>query len=90
MNTPVETETLEHLAHEDSLENPNGELHEVLLALPIEERELLIMLYAENLTQAQCAEHFGISVPGIKKRRERLLKKLKEQLTVQREMEIEA
>ena len=89
VNTPVETETLEHLSHEDSLDDPNSELHEVLIALPLEERTLLIMLYAENKTQAECAAHFGISVPGIKKRRERLLKKLRQQLTTQRELEIE-
>lgn len=84
VNTSVETDTLEHLSQEDFIDDTNSNLHEAITALPKEERELLIKLYVENKTQVQCATYFGISVPGIKKRRERLLKKLKEQLTKSR------
>ena len=84
VNTSVETDTLEHLSQEDFVDDTNSDLHEAIIALPTEDRELLIKLYVENKTQGECATHFGISVPGIKKRRERLLKKLKEQLTKSR------
>jgi len=81
VNTSVETETLEHLAQCDFAKDPNSQLHEALTALTKEDRELLIKLYVENKTQAECATHFGLSVPGIKKRRERILKRLKGKLT---------
>lgn len=87
VNTSVETETLENLAQNDFMEDPNNELHEIINALPSKERELLIKLYVENKTQAECATHFSISVPGIKKRREKLLKKLKDQLTAKQSIE---
>ncbi|WP_313237971.1 sigma-70 family RNA polymerase sigma factor [Sporosarcina ureae] len=88
VNTSVETETLENLTQNDFAEDPNSELHEILTALSTNERELLIKLYVENKTQAECATHFGISISGVKKRREKLLKKLKDQLTANRNVEI--
>ncbi|PIC65930.1 RNA polymerase subunit sigma-70 [Sporosarcina sp. P21c] len=88
VNTSVESETLEHLTQNNFTEDPNNELHEIITALQTNERELLINLYVENKTQAECATHFGISVSGIKKRREKLLMKLKDQLTTKRNLEI--
>lgn len=41
------------------------------------ERQLIHWLFIEGLTQAECAEKAGISVAGIKKRRERMLVKLR-------------
>lgn len=41
------------------------------------ERKLIQWLFIEGLTQSECAEKAGISVPGIKKRRERMLAKLR-------------
>ena len=45
-----------------------------------EERRLLYWLFVERCTQAECARRAGISVVGIKKRRQRLLQKLREVL----------
>ncbi|PID21878.1 RNA polymerase subunit sigma-24 [Sporosarcina sp. P3] len=87
VNTSVETETLENLTQHDFIEDPNNELHEILTALPANERELLVKLYVENKSQAECATHFGISISGIKKRRAKLLMKLKDQLTAKRNVE---
>lgn len=42
-----------------------------------EEKRLLNWLYMERLPQAECAQKIGISVAGVKKRRERLLEKLR-------------
>ncbi|MFS0689398.1 sigma factor-like helix-turn-helix DNA-binding protein [Sporosarcina sp. 179-K 8C2 HS] len=43
-----------------------------------DEKKLLQWLFIERLTQAECARKLGISVSGVKKRRERLLKKMRE------------
>ncbi|PIC81613.1 RNA polymerase subunit sigma-70 [Sporosarcina sp. P18a] len=88
VNTSVETETLEHLTQNHFTEDPDNELHDIITALPTSERELLIHLYVENKTQAECATHFSITVSGIKKRREKLLKKLKDQLTTKRNIDV--
>lgn len=41
------------------------------------ERMLVQWLFVEGLTQVECAEKAGISVAGVKKRRERLIAKLR-------------
>lgn len=79
-----------HMAAEDDLlefvgTNPlaevnYGPLEDILTELSIQERELLVLLYENRISQAACAAHFGISIAGIKKRKERLLQKLKRQL----------
>lgn len=48
--------------------------------LTTSERQLIQWIFVEGLTQAECAAQAGISVPGIKKRRERMLVKLRELL----------
>lgn len=48
--------------------------------LSASERQLIQWIFIEGLTQAECAAKAGISVPGIKKRRERMLVKLRELL----------
>ncbi|ARD49073.1 hypothetical protein SporoP37_13265 [Sporosarcina sp. P37] len=88
VNTPVESSTIEQMEQIDCSADPNSELHEILTDLPLEERQLLFMLYVDNKTQAECASFFGLSVPGVKKRRERLMKKLRQQLTDNRSLEI--
>ena len=45
--------------------------------LSVSERQLIQWVFVEGLTLAECASKAGISVPGIKKRRERMLIKLK-------------
>lgn len=44
------------------------------------EQELIHWLFIEGLTQAECATRATITTAGIKKRRERILKKLKMEL----------
>lgn len=43
------------------------------------EKQLIQWLFIEGYTQKECAEKAGISVAGIKKRRERLLAKLRKE-----------
>lgn len=52
-------------------------LSEAVDQLTDEEKQLLNWLYMERYTQAQCAQKIGISVAGVKKRRQRLLEKLR-------------
>lgn len=66
-------------AEVEELENErNGSLYEAVRELTEDEFKLLQWLFVERFTRAECAERFGISVPAVKKRRERLLKKLRE------------
>ena len=44
------------------------------------EKQLLQWLFIEGLSQKECARHANISIAGVKKRRERLLVKLRENL----------
>ena len=67
------------------IENPiseawSDELDRAFEILTMEERQLIQWLFVERRTQVECAEKAGISKAGIKKRRERILKKLKESL----------
>ncbi|HJF32922.1 MAG TPA: sigma-70 family RNA polymerase sigma factor [Sporosarcina psychrophila] len=54
----------------------NG-LAEALDILPPAERELIHWLFIEGFTLSECAERIGITVAGIKKRRQRILAKLR-------------
>ena len=58
---------------------PNG-LAEALANLSPTEQELVQWLFIEGFTLAECAERVGITVAGIKKRRERLLVKLRSEV----------
>jgi RNA polymerase sigma factor (sigma-70 family) len=49
--------------------------------LTLAERQLVQQLFIEGFTLAEYAESVGISVPGVKKRRERMLVKLRSDLT---------
>lgn len=53
-------------------------LHHAVHQLTDEERMLLQWLFIDRCTQAECAKRIGISVPGVKKRRQRLLARLRE------------
>ncbi|MGG0670241.1 sigma-70 family RNA polymerase sigma factor [Lederbergia citrisecunda] len=79
---PAEDEMLTLWIGADDTEwdGSNDRLHHAISWLTNGEKELLQWLFIEGLTQADCAKRAGISVPGIKKRRERLLKKLREML----------
>lgn len=69
----IETDDDEGCGTKNHLEYAIDELDE-------EERRLLYWLFVERCTQAECARRAGISVVGIKKRRQRLLQKLREVL----------
>ncbi|MDI2587683.1 sigma-70 family RNA polymerase sigma factor [Psychrobacillus sp. NEAU-3TGS] len=59
----------------------NEELGIALENLTENERELLLWIFVEGISLQQAATRAGITIPGIKKRRERLLLKLREKLT---------
>lgn len=80
VHMPAEDDLLEIVAPDASSKIESEGLEELLSSLTVEERELMILLYSDRVSQAVCAEHFGISVAGVKKRRERLLEKLRKQL----------
>ncbi len=50
---------------------------EALLTLKQHEQELIQMLFMEGYSLSECAVHFGISIAGIKKRRERIIKEIR-------------
>nr|WP_255723441.1 sigma-70 family RNA polymerase sigma factor [Sporosarcina sp. ACRSL] len=64
-------------AEDDGEECGNDRLHQALEQLTDEERKLLKWLFVERCTLAECARRIGISVAGVKKRRERLLRKMR-------------
>lgn len=80
--TAVEGDTLEVLIGDRTgvavPDDPRKELlRDAVSLLNPEERLLLRRLFEERLQQAEIARMDGISVPGVKKRRERLLHKLR-------------
>lgn len=76
--TVVENESFEGLA--DS--RFTDELPEWLDQVPLteEERQLLLALFVEGRNLSELAAHHQLSLAGMKKRRERLLKKVRNQL----------
>jgi len=59
----------------------NDYLVNALDALTVVERQLVQRLFFEGYTLLECAEQYGITVAGVKKRRERMLAKLRNELT---------
>lgn len=49
-------------------------------SLQSRERELLMWIFVEGISLQQAANRAGITIPGIKKRRERMLVKLRERI----------
>lgn len=79
----AEDEVLEFL---NEVEGPVAEIwsdrtEAALEHLTESERDLIQWFFVEGLSQTECAEKAGISVAGIKKRRERMLVKLRDALT---------
>lgn len=62
-------------------------LRKAFASLPEDDRLLLFRLFAERMPYTECARLAGISVPGIKKRRERILGRLRKQITAMLESE---
>ncbi|VDG99145.1 RNA polymerase factor sigma-70 [Lysinibacillus sphaericus] len=81
VHMPAEDDLLEYVGIDPRHERDYGGLEDVLSELTLQERELLILLFVDRCSQAACATHFGISVPGVKKRKERLLVKMRHRLT---------
>lgn len=81
VHLPAEDDLLEFVGNDPQSEREYRGLEDLLAELTFQERELLILLFVDRFSQAACATHFGISVPGVKKRKERLLLKLRSRLT---------
>lgn len=79
---PTEDEILiREIGGEEVEENESiALLPHALADLTKEERQLLQWLFFDKCTQAECAKRIGISVAGVKKRRERILKKVRKRL----------
>lgn len=58
----------------------NNWLLEVIGQLDPREKAFIQWTYVEQCSLAECAERAGISVAGVKKRRERMMKKLREMM----------
>lgn len=80
VHIPAEDDILELVGADPQGEETLEGLEDLLAELTPDERELMILLYADRVSQSVCATHFGISVAGVKKRRERLLGKLRGRL----------
>lgn len=52
-------------------------LHDAIEQLDIGEKAFIQWSFLEGCSLSECADRFGISVSGVKKRREKMLKKLK-------------
>ncbi|MCW1928808.1 sigma-70 family RNA polymerase sigma factor [Bhargavaea beijingensis] len=79
-----------HQAMEEHLEVSDDRLpllRKSLASLTEDDRLLLFRLFAERMPYTECARLAGISVPGIKKRRERILVRLRKQITAMAEEE---
>lgn len=78
---PVEDDKLAFLL-EQSLETSflREDVEVAIESLKPSERELLMWIFVEGISLQQAATRVGITIPGIKKRRERILAKLRERL----------
>ena len=56
------------------------DLEVAIESLQSHERELLMWIFVEGISLQQAATRVGITIPGIKKRRERILGKLRERI----------
>lgn len=74
----IEEEQMSNLLEHDKLPIvENEQLSNTLKQLSDDERELLCSLFIEEISLKQAATRYGITVSGIKKRRERLLCKMR-------------
>ncbi|MFF2753480.1 sigma-70 family RNA polymerase sigma factor [Psychrobacillus sp. NPDC058041] len=78
---PVEEDTLTVLVEQTLVKNiDNEDLAVALEKLTKNERDLIIWIFVEGISLQQAATRAGITIPGIKKRRERMLIKLRENM----------
>ena len=78
---PVEEETLTVLVEQTLVKSiENEDLAVALEKLSENERDLILWIFIEGISLQQAATRAGITIPGIKKRRERMLIKLRENM----------
>lgn len=78
---PVEEDTLTVLVEETLVKSiENEDLVVALEKLTKNDRDLIIWIFVEGISLQQAATRAGITIPGIKKRRERMLIKLRENM----------
>lgn len=78
---PVEDEKLAVMLEKSIvLSIVSEDLERAIESLQAQERELLIWIFVEEISLQQAATRVGITIPGIKKRRERILVKLRERI----------
>lgn len=78
---PMEDEKLAFLLEQSMATSLLREDLEIAIeSLQSNERELLMWIFVEGVTLQQAATRVGITIPGIKKRRERMLAKLRERI----------
>lgn len=76
---PVEDDKLAFLLEQSFIASFQREdLNLAIESLKPNEHELLMWIFVEGISLQQAATRVGITIPGIKKRRERLLKKLRD------------
>lgn len=77
----VEDEKLAVLLEKNlALSIVSEDLERAIESLQAQERELLMWIFVEGISLQQVATRVGITIPGIKKRRERILVKLRERI----------
>lgn len=77
----IEEEQLSNLLENEKIPTfEDDQLSNTLKQLSVVERELLFWLFVEEISLLQAATRYGITVSGIKKRRERLLCKLRKMM----------
>lgn len=78
---PMEDEKLAFLLEQSMATSLLREDLEIAIeSLQSNERELLMWIFVEGVSLQQAATRVGITIPGIKKRRERMLAKLRERI----------
>ena len=78
---PVEDEKLAFLLEQSLVTSIfHEDLEIVIESLHSNDRELLMWIFVEGISLQQAATRVGITIPGIKKRRERLLAKIRERI----------
>ncbi|MER2008227.1 MAG: sigma-70 family RNA polymerase sigma factor [Psychrobacillus sp.] len=74
----IEEEQLSNLLENDKLPTiEHDQLSNAIRQLSVDEKELLRWLFVEEISLKQAATMYGITVSGIKKRRERLICKMR-------------
>lgn len=75
---PMEDDVLVYVMGGAGGDDGFDHLRDAIERLSPSEKALIQWIFVEGCSLAECADRFGISVAGVKKRRQRMLKKLKE------------